>query len=421
MKKRWELSEAPGPGRCWVALSGGLDSTVLLHRLTAQRTPRLHAVHVHHGLQKAADDWVRHCRALCRALDVPLTVKRVRIPPRAPEGPEAVARAARHAALRSVLKAGDVLALAHHRDDQAETVLLRALRGSGVAGLAAMREWAPPLWRPLLNTPRAELRAYAETHGLRWIEDPHNQDPRYARSWLRAQLLPMLRERWPQADEALARLARHAAEAQELLDERAAADLAAVQLAPRQLSASGLRALSPARRHNLLRHWLAGEGEAPDSAWLGRFETELLNAKPDASPRLAHGTGELRRYRDTVYWLPAPLLAPPAELPWASGRSLRLPADCGTLSRKKIGALTVRFGGAAASLKPVGEAHTRTLKYLFQSAGIPPWERGRIPQVWQGEVLLLAGRWASVEAQKMGLRWTPSPLVKQHNGARARA
>jgi tRNA(Ile)-lysidine synthase len=213
------------PQRLWVAYSGGLDSTVLLHRLAACATPGLRAAHIHHGLQPAADGWVRHCRSICRQLGVPLTVRRVRVADDDPRGPEAAARTARYAALRALLREGDVLATAHHQDDQAETLLLRLLRGSGVAGMAAMSEWSDigraRLWRPLLGTPRETLAAYARRNGLGWIEDPHNMEPRYARSYLRAEVLPLLRRHWPQARESLARAARLAGEAAQLLDELA--------------------------------------------------------------------------------------------------------------------------------------------------------------------------------------------------------
>ncbi|MGH8445240.1 MAG: tRNA lysidine(34) synthetase TilS, partial [Solimonas sp.] len=164
-----DLPELSSKATIWVAYSGGLDSTVLLHALHAQGVANLRAVHVHHGLQAAADGWVRRARDVCKGLGIPLTVKRVRVVD-AGEGPEAAARAARRAAFAALLKPGDLLATAHHRDDQAETVLLRALRGTGVAGLAAMPVLAPfaagRLWRPLLTQPRAALRRYAERRGL---------------------------------------------------------------------------------------------------------------------------------------------------------------------------------------------------------------------------------------------------------------
>src|SRR5690606_8071854 len=162
---------------------GGLDSVVLLHLLRSRpdvRAAGLRAIHVRHGLQAAAGDWAAHCRALCEALEVPLQVVEVDVERDSGAGLEAAARAARRRAFAAALGDDEILALAHHRDDQAETFLLRALRASGPDGLAAMRPWqrfgAGWLWRPLLDAPRADLLAHAQLHGLRWVEDPSNDD-----------------------------------------------------------------------------------------------------------------------------------------------------------------------------------------------------------------------------------------------------
>lgn len=409
--------------RVWLAYSGGLDSTALLHALARLKLP-LRAVHVHHGLQTAADAWARRCRAQCRALGVPLRVLRVDIADNDPAGPEAAARAARYAALRAVLRAGDVLVTAHHQDDQAETLLLRLLRGSGVAGLAAMRElmsFAPgQLWRPLLHTPRATIRAYAAAQGLAWIDDPHNVDPRYARSWLRAEILPRLTQRWPQAAESLARAAQHAREATELLDMLAADDLRAqVETGDAALSVSQLLALPAARRNNLLRYWLAQQGrEPPSTQQLARLVREVLRARADTQPLLRVGDYELRRYRDRLHAM-APLPPPPKiELAWNGAVSLSLPPGCGTLvssaRRGLTQGLTVRFAHGGERLRPVGDAHTRTLKQLFQSGGVPPWQRVRMPLIYRGDQLLsVADRWldadwaAELKRRRLTVQWLP--------------
>ena len=218
------LLPAATEGRVWVALSGGRDSTVLLHRLAQDpdlQRRGLGAVHVHHGLQPEADAWVAHCAAACAALDVPLQVRHVRVDATRGEGPEAAARHARREAFAAVMAPGDILATAHHLEDQAETFLLRALRASGPDGLAGMRPWrrfGPGWqWRPLLRTPRDALQAYALAHGLRWIEDPSNARTDADRNFLRHDILPRLRLRWPQADAAFARSATLSAEAADLL------------------------------------------------------------------------------------------------------------------------------------------------------------------------------------------------------------
>jgi tRNA(Ile)-lysidine synthase len=410
------LPDPPPARRYWLAFSGGLDSTVLLHLLAARGLP-LTAVHVHHGLQAQADAWAAHCQAVCDALGVPLEQLRVQVQP-AGEGPEAAARAARYRALAACLGPGEILATAHHRDDQAETVLLRLLRGSGVRGLAAMKPLssfaAGQLWRPLLGERRAALAAWAAERGIHGLHDPHNQDPRYARSWLRQQIMPLLRQRYPQADEALARAAGQAREAQAALTELAELDGAQAQaredFGP-ALRISRLQALSPARRHNLLRHWLEQAGHAPpDAAFWPRLDAEVLGARPDGEPCLRLGEYEFRRYRDALY-LMAVLPPPPAvSCAWRDGLDLELPPGCGRLHARRAPpfAVAVRFARGGERIRVRGRH--RTLKQLAQQAGIPPWVRLRMPLLYRDEQLIcVADRWADDELAGIvcdwGLRW----------------
>ncbi|WP_051747971.1 tRNA lysidine(34) synthetase TilS [Nevskia soli] len=383
-----------------VAYSGGLDSTVLLHFL-AHYNPRfrLRAVHIHHGLQALADEWAEKCARFSATLGVSFELLKVQIDGLDPAGPEAAARDARYEALRGLMQPGDCLATAHHRSDQAETVLLRLLRGSGVQGLSAMRVLRPfpPgwLWRPFLELPREQLYGYAQEHGLRWIEDPHNRDPRYSRSWLRSELTPLLRERFPQVEESLARTARLSAEASILLDELAVQDLAQAGQGE-ALGVSALLALSAPRRHNLLRYWLRRQGfEMPAADMLDRVEREVLAAAEDAEPLLVWAGCELRRYRDRLYAM-APLPPPPAvdtPLAWTS-EQLGLPPGCGLL-RLPVApppGLSVRFMRGGERFRPAQGAYSRTLKNLFQEAGVPPWVRLRTPLVEAGgELIYIAG------------------------------
>ncbi|MDD3762694.1 MAG: tRNA lysidine(34) synthetase TilS [Nevskiales bacterium] len=411
-------------GQVWVAYSGGRDSTALLHRLAAEYAVR--AVHVHHGLQPAADDWLRHCRRVCRRLGVPLRVLRVEVSVSDGLGIEAAARRARYRALERLLRAGDVMATAHHRDDQAETVLLRALRGSGVVGLAGMRRERPlgrgVLWRPLLSTPRARVEAYLRGQGLGrqeggWIDDPHNADPRLARAFLRTEIMPRLAGMFPQATGSLVRLAQRAAAADELLSELAQQDRSAAAHADGGLSVKALLALSPERRHNLIYfEWRALGFEAPAEAWFARLDREVLRARRDAVPVLGAGGAEARRYRDRLFLMPA---LPPAPggvvITWGEGARQRLPEGCGELRRRGPGtaALEIRFARGGERLRPDGGRHTRTLKQLCQEAGIPPWVRERMPLVYRGETLLaVAGYWRSAAAAASGLRfeWCRAPM-----------
>lgn len=379
--------------RVHVAYSGGLDSTVLLHALAAAGTPGLAAIHIHHGLQAAADDWAAHCSASAAALGVPLTVLRARIGSDDPEGPEAAARTARYALLRSAMAPGDLLVTAHHRADQAETVLLRLLRGTGVHGLAGMRvlgEFAPGrLWRPLLDQPRTRLLAHARAQGLCWLDDPHNADPRYARSWLRTEIVPRLQARHPQVEAALARSARLAEEAAGLLDELAASDLAA-QAEGEALAIPGLLRLSPARRHHLVRHWLAVQGfRPPFAAMLDRLDRELLVAAVDAEPRLRWPGCELRRHRERLYAM-TPLGEPDPEtrpLHWHDGCRLLLPDGDGELVARSPPPwpIEVRRPRPGETIRPAGDRLTRDCRKLFQSRGIPVWLRPRLPVLDAGD------------------------------------
>lgn len=390
-----------------VALSGGLDSTVLLHRLAllpAVRARGLRAVHVHHGLHPSADTWVAHCEAACAALDVPLRVLRVEVLRDSGRGPEAAAREARHAAFAAALEPDEVLALAHHLDDQAETFLLRALRASGPEGLAAMRPWrrfGPGwMWRPLLGQPRADIAGWAQANGLSWIEDPANADDAHARSLLRHHVMPLLRQRWPGADAALARSATLCAQAAELLadDDRAALDTLPTDATggrrSRRLPLAALRALPPPRRARLVRAWAADTGLPPLPATAVDAVDALLEARSDGAGEVRWSGACLRAWRGGLHALPG---GPPLPADWSQvwdGRApLRLPCG-GVYALEGADAFATplrahaRRGGERLRLP--GRGHSHTLKHLLQDAGVPPWERARIPLLSDVEGQLLA-------------------------------
>ena len=299
--------------------------------------------------------------------------------------------------------------------------MLRLLRGSGVAGLAAMRSWqmfTPGyLWRPLLAQPREALQQYAAKACLQWIEDPHNEDPRYTRSWLRKEILPRLRERFPQAEECLSRAANLAAEADSLLDELAKGDHAAARQGA-ALSIQALLNLHAARRRNLLRYWLrAGGFVAPAFEQLERLHEEVLLASSDAGPLMAWPGCEIRRYRDRLYAMRPLPPAPPAgtECSWEEPL-LALPPGCGSLqfSGSWVPGLTVRFVRGGERFVPSRGGHRRTLKNLFQEAGVPTWVRERTPLVYLGdELVYIGGVGAGLIRQDLDLQrrvaWTGAP------------
>lgn len=397
------LPETAAPAPVLVGLSGGLDSTVLLHLLAhtpRQREAGLRAVHVHHGLQAAADDWAAHCQHACEQWQVPLHIVRVRVDDNTGLGPEAAARHARHAAFAELLRPGEWLALAHHRDDQAETFLLRALRGSGVDGLAAMRERrafaAGQLWRPLLHAPRAALEAHARLHRLRWIEDPSNGSNAFDRNFLRNTVMPLLAERWPEAAAMFARSATLAGEASALLHTHDAQALHACRTGEGALSVAGLQALPPPAMARVLRLWVQEHGlPALPGNGVACIRHDLLGAAHDQQAefrwqhaRIVHWRGHLHALGELPRW--------PAgwHMHWDGHAPLPLP-DGGRLELHGHpgfdAPLQVRQRQGGERIRLPGRRHTHLLKHCLQEAALPPWLRPQLPLLFGEGQLLAAG------------------------------
>jgi tRNA(Ile)-lysidine synthase len=401
--------------RLIVGYSGGLDSHVLLHWLATQQPAglgcALQALHVDHGLQAASAAWGEQCAAVCRALQVPLRICRVDARPAPGESPEAAARRARYAAFAADLGPDAALLTAHHRDDQAETLLLQLLRGAGPHGLAAMpavsrlgRGW---LWRPFLDIDRAALQAYAEAQALHWIEDASNANTDFDRNYLRHRVLPLLRQRWPAVQRTLARSARHCAETAVWLDVEAERDLRAARSDAEGLSIRVVRELDEPRQRNLLRYWLRClRLPVPDARQLARILHDTLQAAADRNPCVCWPGGEVRRYRGVLYALPPQVPHDARQiLPWRAQAddawpplavpnlgSLRMQKTVGAGLRAAVltgGVLQVRFRRGGERFHPVGRAHGQELKKLLQDAGIPPWQRERLPLLYREDVLLV--------------------------------
>ena len=419
-----KLPEPPRLAPILVGYSGGLDSAVLLHVLASdadQRHRGLRAIHVHHGLHAQADEWAAHCWRECAALDVPLQVVRVEVQAGTGLGVEGAARAARHRAFAEALGDGEILALAHHRDDQAETFLLRALRGSGVDGLAAMRPWRAHangwLWRPLLDVPREQLQAHAVARRLRWIDDPSNADSGFDRNFLRNAVMPMLRERWPHAAANLARSGALSAQAVELLEAEDAAALANVQGDDGSLDIGALQALPGERRARVLRRWIDAARLPPLPAnGIARIERELLHARQDAEARFDWSGARVQRWRNALHAgrIRAPL-SPEWSQPWDGRSPLALPTGD---RLELIGAdafdatlrVHARLGGERLLLP--GRMHRHSLRHVLQERDIAPWLRARMPLLSDGDELLAAGdailsaRMAAwLQARGACLRW----------------
>lgn len=424
-KSRFNLSEhvadaltsiVPRGSSLLLGLSGGVDSVVLLH-LLAQLSPRfswrLSALHVHHGISSHADSWAAFCTGLCAKYAIPLQVERVDIVPLRAMGIEAAARQLRHAALAR--QKADFIVLAHHRDDQAETLLLQLLRGAGVRGASAMPllkpgHDAPSLLRPLLDMERSELEAYASKHELRWVEDDSNEDVSYPRNFLRHRVLPVLAQRFPAYRSTLARSARHFAEAAELLDELAAQD-AGSAINDERLSVAALRQLSSARGKNLLRYFLARRGAPiPDATRLTEMLRQLCGAGEGAQIRITWQDWQLRCYREHAYALPLTLPAADFAIVWQGESEIVLPASHGvlhfdpvtgqglSLHKLKQGVVTIRPRPGSESILLDAARPRQSLRNLLQQQGVPPWQRALLPLLFCGDELVLVPGVASASA-----------------------
>ncbi len=425
-------------GPLLVAYSGGLDSEVLLHGLMhlgrqADGLP-VRAIHVHHGLLPEADAWVRHCRETCQALGVPLEVVAVDAAPAPGESPEDAARRARYGALEARVAEGELLLTAHHLDDQAETLLLQLLRGSGPHGLAAMPALRPfgrgRLGRPLLEFSRAELAGYAAREGLSWVEDPSNRYLNIQRNFLRHEVMPVLTRMWPGVARTLGRSAGLQAGAAHILDGVAAADREMARgPGDHRLVLAGIARLHPHRQRNLLRHTVRALGLPPPAAThLEAIRVMLAGAARDRNPLVTWPGAEARRY-DGCVWFGAPL--PPRDPRWSIPWNLegRLELQHGYLeSTRGRGAgiraaaipgrrVTVRWRRGGERCRPADRDHGQTLKRLFQERRVPPWLRDRLPLIYLDDQLAaVADLWVCAPfAAAPGewghrLRWTGTGL-----------
>ena len=385
-----------------VALSGGVDSVVLLHLLHSfQKKHRftLNAIHVHHGLSKNADKWVKFCEKLCRYLSVPLDVHYVKLPQKKSLGIEGEARRLRYEKL--LQSKSDLIVLAHHADDQAETFLLQLIRGAGVKGLSSMAHFddARKLWRPLLNTSRSDIEKYSKQYKLKWIEDESNLNIDFDRNFIRTKVLPILKNRFNHIIKVIYRSSTHLAEAQDLLDDLAKLDLKNHLKSinyKHKLKVNTLNKLSHSRAKNVLRYWLEINGQLmPSKDLLDELLRQVLHAKKDAELKIELSKEfEIRRYKDEIYLVKKnQYVQKKYEIVWQgeseillpNGQQLKFKKVKGrgiSLEKMKNKKLMISDRKGGEFFKPDSKRPTKKVKQFLQESNLPPWEREKLPLIF---------------------------------------
>ena len=408
----------------WVAFSGGMDSHVLLmlcHELRQTYPLKLNAIYINHGLNLCASEWAAHCKQVCESNQINFIERTVKVDTTDGSSMEAVAREQRYGVFAEYIDKNNVLLTAHHQDDQAETVLLQLARGAGLKGLAAMPMVKPFAGgqhaRPLLAFSRVQVERFATEHQLQWVEDDSNTNTSMLRNFVRHDVIPLLKDRWPAMAATFSRSATHCAEAQVLLEEYAAEDcIKAVGSRERTLSIQTLLLFSPARVRQVLRMWIQSLGfPLPDTKKIAAIQQDVFSAAWDRSPCVEWEGAELRRYRDDLFLL-TPVLAidEGQTVVWSLSEPLVLPG-IGTLCatpvkgqglKAELQYVSVRFrrGGESLCLPKRGR---HTLKNLFQEWGVLPWLRDRIPLLYVDDQLAgvagyRLGEAFSVQADEMG-------------------
>ncbi len=401
----------------YIAYSGGIDSHVLLHLCASdkQLKNKLTAVYINHGLQKEAEAWGKHCESVCNNLGVKFISLAVNAVTAPGQSPEEAARNARYTALKPLLGKDDVLLLAQHSEDQLETVLLQLFRGSGLKGLSGMPESMAfgegRLVRPLLDISKAQIIEYAKSHALDWVEDPSNQHSQFDRNFLRNDIIPLLKHRWPALDKTVSRSAKHCANADFLLSSHAEELLNCIlDQNDETLSIGSLQTYSLLEQQLIIRQWFRFLGlKMPSQDFVNRILEQVVGAREDANPVLAKQTFSIRRYRNKLYCLKSLPLSIKEGYVWSSDQPLLkvsngesyevIHSETGIpLEQWQNSTITVKFRSGGETIRLPGREGSHALKNLFQEAGIPPWERIKIPLIFLDNQLAAVGeRWISAE------------------------
>ncbi|MEE8379836.1 MAG: tRNA lysidine(34) synthetase TilS [Gammaproteobacteria bacterium] len=422
-----------------VAYSGGLDSHVLLNSISGCKEMgdiEIVAIHVNHGLSDHADTWSEHCATQCKKLGIAYVGVTVDATPDAGESPEAAAREVRYSAFEDVINEGDCLLTAHHQDDQAETLLIQLLRGAGPRGLAAMPVFSDfgKGWhaRPLLAVARIELETYAKENNLSWVDDESNFDTGYDRNFLRHEILPLLKERFPAVSATLSRSSSLCSEAALILTDSARNDYQSMLVGSNTFSANALFDLGEIRARNVLHQWFRdNEYPTPTAAQMQRIWEDVVCTSDGSCPLVTWSEIEVRRYRDVIYVSTA--LKPhdaKQVLQWDMDEPLditglgqlsclshRANDNTKLLSEKRLAGkmIEMRFRQGGEEIKPIGRNGHHSLKKLFQEQGITPWERDRLPLLFvEDDLIAVADLWIAdsykANTGELGyeINWSPS-------------
>jgi len=389
---------APEDAHFKIALSGGLDSVVLLHLFSRLENSAVTAHHVHHGLSGNAEHWVQFCTQLCESLAVPLLISRVTLDKTGRTSIEALAREKRYGALKEGFNKNSYLATAHHQDDQLETVLLALKRGAGLTGLqgivASQALTAGFLIRPLLDFSREQLENYAQQFGLKWIEDESNSDEQFDRNFIRHSITPLLKQRWPAITKTVARSASHCQAQQQLINELSESDFKLCQLSYRALKIETLTGLTETRRNNVLRYWFKFNNlQYPSTKQLKVIWHDLVLAQNDAMPKIVLQGIAVCRYQQAIYLVDDNRSGTePRKIEW-QGES-EIVVDCGAVQLKieaqalflnKQHVVEVCFReqlNAGLQCQPIGRSKSRSIKKLLHEYHVPPWLRDSVPFVF---------------------------------------
>ncbi|CAG7857369.1 bifunctional protein TilS/HprT [biofilm metagenome] len=409
--------------RIVIAYSGGLDSHVLLHLCASgkQIKNKLTAVYINHGLQKEANAWAKHCESICHELGVKFQAINVNAVAAPGESPEEAARNARYAALMPLLGKDDALLVAQHVDDQLETVLLQLFRGSGLKGLSGMPSSMPfgsgLLIRPLLDVSKDDIIRYANDHALNWINDPSNQHTAFDRNYLRHDILPLIKKRWPSIDLTVSRSATHCAEAQTIISTLADELLASAMHTDKTLDINALHNQSASYQALIIRQWFQVLGlKMPGQRIVKQILEQVITAKTDANPIVATQGHQIRRYRQRLYCIKPQQIITMMDgvltcdqMSFSVTDNIRyevMPSTDGiNVEQWNNARITINFRSGGESICLPGRTGTHSLRKLFQEAGVPPWERGLIPLVY------LDGKLAAV-----GELWIAAGFFSKANG-----